>query len=271
MSTDLIPTSNRLPLSAVVSDTRIVAIRFVRHLVRTPQLVVASVFQTVLFLLLFRYVFGGSIVIPDLSFVDFLIPGYIASIAIFDGFGVCIGLAEDAKSGIIERFRALPMARSAFVGGRAVSDILRQAVLLVIVIGVGYLTGFRIAGSAGDVALAFGIALLWGFALFWVFAAIGLFVRDAETAQAASTPFFILFFVSSAVIQVDTLPGWLQPFARNQPMSQVANALRGLMDGPAAANLVEHSTGHYVMTSVIWCVAITAVFAPLAIYAYRKP
>ena len=137
MSAEVIPVTNHLSPGEVVSDTRIVATRNIRHLVRTPQLVIASVAQTVMFLLLFRYVFGGSIVIPDMSFVNFLIPGYIASIAIFDGFGVCIGLAEDAKSGIIERFRALPMARSAFVGGRAVSDILRQAVLLVIVIGVG--------------------------------------------------------------------------------------------------------------------------------------
>ena len=119
--------------------------------------------------------------------------------------------------------------------------------------------------------LAYVIALVWGFAMFWVFAAIGLFVRDTETAQAASTPFFILVFVSSSVIHVDTLPGWLQPFARNQPLSQVCNAMRGLMDGSAGAALVEHSTGHYVITSFIWCAAITAVFAPLAIYAYRRP
>jgi oleandomycin transport system permease protein len=104
-----------------------------------------------------------------------------------------------------------------------------------------------------------------------VFAAIGLFVRDTETAQAASTPFFILVFVSSSVILVDTLPGWLQPIARNQPLSQVCNAMRGLMDGSAGAALVEHSTTHYVITSFIWCAAITAVFAPLAIYAYRRP
>jgi ABC-2 type transport system permease protein len=271
MSARPVPASNHVSPGDALADVRIVATRNVRHVVRTPQLIVASVVQTVLFLLLFRYVFGGSIVIPGLSFVDFLIPGYIASIAIFDGFGVSIGLAEDAKSGLIERFRALPMARSAFVGGRALADLLRQGALVLIVIGVGYLTGFRIAGSAGAVVLAFALALLWGFALFWVFAFIGRWVRDSETAQAAATPFFILFFVSSAVIQVDTLPGWLQPFARNQPMSQVANALRGLMDGPAAENLVPHSTGHYVMTSVVWCAAIIAVFAPLAIRAYRRP
>ena len=204
-----------------------IAGRNIKHLLRTPQLLVASVAQTVMFLLLFRYVFGGSIQIPGMSFVDFLIPGYLATIAIFDGFGVSIFFAEDSKSGLIERFRALPMARSAVVGGRAIADLLRQAALLAITTVVGIAVGFRFAGSFGGIVLAYVIALVWGFALFWVFAAIGLFVRDSETAQAASTPFFILVFVSSAIIDVNTLPGWLQPFARNQPLSQVCNAMRG--------------------------------------------
>jgi ABC-2 type transport system permease protein/oleandomycin transport system permease protein len=263
--------SNRLPRGAALNDALVIAGRNVKHLLRTPQLLVFSVVQTVMFLLLFVYVFGGSIKVPGLSFVDYLIPGYLAQIAIFDGFGVSIFFAEDSKSGLIDRFRALPMARSAVVGGRAVADLLRQAALLAIVTFVGLLVGYGFHGSFGDIVLAYVIALVWGFAMFWVFAAIGLFVRDTETAQAASTPFFIMVFVSSSVILVDTLPGWLQPIARNQPLSQVCNAMRGLMDGSAGAALVEHSTSHYVLTSFIWCAAITAVFAPLAIYAYRRP
>jgi len=163
------------------------------------------------------------------------------------------------------------MARSAVVGGRAMADLLRQAALLAIVTFVGVLVGFGFHGSFGGIVLAYVIALVWGFAMFWVFAAIGLFVRDTETAQAASTPFFIMVFVSSSVILVDTLPGWLQPIARNQPLTQVCNAMRGLMDGSAGAALVEHSTGHYVLMSFLWCAAITAAFAPLAISAYRRP
>jgi ABC-2 type transport system permease protein/oleandomycin transport system permease protein len=263
--------SNHLPRGAALNDALVIAVRNVRHLLRTPQLLVASVAQTVMFLLLFRYGFGGSIQIPNLSYVDFLIPGYLATIAIFDGFGVSVFFAEDSKSGLIDRFRALPMARSAVVGGRAIADLLRQAALLAITTVVAVAVGFRFAGSVGDIALAFVIALVWGFALFWVFAAIGLFVRDSETAQAASTPFFILVFLSSAIINVNTLPGWLQPFARNQPLTQVCNAMRGLMDGSAGAALVEHSTSHYVITSFLWCAAITLVFAPLAVYAYRRP
>ena len=265
------PVSNRLPRGAALSDAGVIAGRNIKHLLRTPQLLVFSVVQTVMFLLLFVYVFGGSIKVPGLTFVEYLIPGYLAQIAIFDGFGVSIFFAEDSKSGLIERFRALPMARSAVVGGRAIADILRQAALLAITTLVGIAVGFSFHGSFGGIVLAYVIALVWGFAMFWVFAAIGLFVRDTETAQAASTPFFIMVFVSSSVILVDTLPGWLQPIARNQPLTQVCNAMRGLMDGSAGSALVEHSTGHYVLTSFIWCAAITAVFAPLAIYAYRRP
>ena len=263
--------SNRLPRGAALADASVIAGRNIKHLLRTPQLLVFSVVQTVMFLLLFVYVFGGSIKVPGLTFVEYLIPGYLAQIAIFDGFGVSIFFAEDSKSGLIERFRALPMARSAVVGGRAIADILRQAALLAITTLVGIAVGFSFHGSFGGIVLAYVIALVWGFAMFWVFAAIGLFVRDTETAQAASTPFFIMVFVSSSVILVDTLPGWLQPIARNQPLTQVCNAMRGLMDGSAGSALVEHSTGHYVLTSFIWCAAITAVFAPLAIYAYRRP
>jgi ABC-2 type transport system permease protein/oleandomycin transport system permease protein len=263
--------ANRLPRGAAWSDAGVIATRNVKHLLRTPQLLVFSVVQTVMFLLLFVYVFGGSIHIPQLTYVEYLIPGYLAQIAIFDGFGVAIAFAEDSKSGLIERFRALPMARSAIVGGRALADLLRQAVLLAIVTVVGFMVGFEFHGSFGGILLAFALALVWGFALFWVFAAIGLYVRDTETAQAASTPFFILVFVSSSIILVDTLPGWLQPIARNQPLTQVCNAMRGLMQGDAGSALVEHSTGHYVLTSLIWCAGIIAVFAPLAIRAYRRP
>jgi ABC transporter DrrB family efflux protein len=265
------PVSNRLPRGAALNDALVIAGRNIKHLLRTPQLLVFSVAQTVMFLLLFVYVFGGSIHVPGLTFVEYLIPGYLAQIAIFDGFGVSIFFAEDSKSGLIDRFRALPMARSAVVGGRAIADLLRQAALLAIVTGVAFIVGFSFHGSFGGIMLAYLLALVWGFAMFWVFAAIGLFVRDTETAQAASTPFFILVFVSSSVILVDTLPGWLQPIARNQPLTQVCNAMRGLMDGSAGSALVEHSTGHYVLTSLIWCAAITAVFAPLAVYAYRRP
>jgi len=263
--------SNRLPRGAALSDARVIAGRNIKHLLRTPQLLVFSVVQTVMFLLLFRYVFGGSIDIPGMTFVDYLIPGYLAQIAIFDGFGVAIFFAEDSKSGLIDRFRALPMARSAVVGGRAIADILRQAALLAIVTIVGVAIGYGFGGSIGGIVLAYLIALVWGFAMFWVFAAIGLLVRDTETAQAASTPFFILVFVSSSIIAVDTLPGWLQPFARNQPLSQVCYAMRGLMGGPPGAALATESTGHYVLTSFLWCAAIVAVFAPLAVYAYRRP
>jgi ABC-2 type transport system permease protein/oleandomycin transport system permease protein len=263
--------SNRLPRGAAITDASVIAGRNLKDLIRTPQLIVFSVVQTVMFLLLFRYVFGGSIHIPGLTYVNFIVCGFMAQIAIFDGFAVAIAMAEDSKSGLIDRFRALPMARSAVVGGRAGADLLRQLGLVIIVIAVGFAIGFTVEGTWLGVVGAIGLCLVWGFAMFWVFAALGLFVRDSETAQAASTPFFILVFVSSSVILVDSLPGWLQPFARNQPLSQVCNAVRGLVQGDAGAALSPGSTGHYVITSLIWCLGITLVFAPLAVYAYRRP
>jgi ABC-2 type transport system permease protein/oleandomycin transport system permease protein len=263
--------SNHLPRGAAITDAMVIAGRNLKDLIRTPQLIVFSVVQTVMFLLLFRYVFGGSIEIPGLTYVNFIVCGFMAQIAIFDGFGVAVAMAEDSKSGLIDRFRALPMARSAVVGGRAVADLLRQGALVVIVIAVGFAIGFTVEGTWLGVLAAIGLCLVWGFAMFWVFAALGLFVKDSETAQAASTPFFILVFVSSSVILVDNLPGWLQPFARNQPLTQVCNAVRGLVQGDAGAALSPGTTGHYVITSLIWCAGITLVFAPIAVYAYRRP
>jgi ABC-2 type transport system permease protein/oleandomycin transport system permease protein len=260
----------RLPFSASFRDARVVALRFVRQLLRTPQLIVFTIVQNLLFLFMFRYVFGGSIHIPGLGYVDYLIPAFLAQIAIWDGFAVAVGLATDAKSGLIERFRALPMARSAFLTGRLISDMLRQGFLLMIMLAVGVLMGFGYRTDIASVAAALALALAFGCSLFWAFAWIGMAVRDTETAQAAATPFIMLSFLSSAFVQVDTLPSWLQDFAREQPVSQIMNAMRGLMEGDVARALVDHSTDHYVVTSLLWCVGLTAVFAPLAIRAYRK-
>jgi ABC-2 type transport system permease protein len=260
----------RLPVTAYFQDSVVVTRRFVRQLRRTPQLIVFTIVQNLLFLFMFRYVFGGSIHIPGLAYVDFVIPAFLAEIAIWDGFAIAVGLATDAKSGLIERFRALPMARPAFLTGRALSDVLRQAFLVALMLGVGVLMGFGFHSNLGSVLAAIGIALAFGFAMFWVFAWIGMAVRDTETAQSASTPFIVFAFLSSAFVKVSTLPSWLQGFAREQPMSQVINAMRGLMEGHAARALVEHSTGYYVASSLLWCVAITVICAPLAIRSYNK-
>jgi ABC transporter DrrB family efflux protein len=260
----------RLPLTAAFSDAVVVARRFVRQLLRTPQLIVFTIVQNLLFLTMFRYVFGGSIHIPGLNYVDYLIPAFLAQIAIWDGFAIAVGLATDAGSGLIERFRVLPMARSAFLTGRALSDVLRQMFLLAIMLGVGVLMGFGFHAGVWSVLGALALALAFGASFFWAFAWIGMAVRNTETAQAAATPFILFSFISTAFVRVNTLPGWLQDFAREQPVSQVMNAMRGLMEGDAARALVEHSTRYYVTSSLRWCVGITAVCAPLAIRAYRK-
>ncbi len=263
--------SERVSPTGWFSDTVVLARRTTLHLIRTPQLIVFSIVQTLLFLLLFRYVFGGSIRIGTMSYADYIIPGFMTQIAIFDGFGIAVSFAEDAKGGIIDRFRSLPMARSAVLTGRLAGDLLRQLVLLALVVGVGYLIGFSVHTNVVSLLAALGVALVFGGALFWVFAAIGLAVRDAESAQAAATPFMLLAFVSSGFIIVDTLPGWLQPFARNQPVSMATNAIRALVQGDRATTLVSHGTGHYVLLTLLWSVVITAVFAPASVRAFRKP
>jgi ABC transporter DrrB family efflux protein len=237
--------------------------------VRTPQLIVFLVVQQLLFFLLFYWVFGGSIAIPGLTYINFLAPAFLAQVAIYDGFGVAVGLAEDAKSGLIDRFRALPMARSAFVSGRAIADMLRQIVIIIVLLAVAFVLGFGFNNDAGSIVVGFALLLVFGFSLFWVFAALGLAVRDSETAQAVGTPFFLLSFLSTAFVQVDTLPEWLQPFARNQPISMLTNATRGLFEGKAAEQLYEHPTSYYVWATLIWSVALVAVFAPLAVRIYR--
>ncbi len=262
--------SDRLPRGAMLADSLVVAKRNVLHIVRTPQLIVFLVVQQILFFLLFYWVFGGSIAIPGLTYINFLTPAFLAQVAIYDGFGVAVGLAEDAKSGLIDRFRALPMARSAFVSGRAIADMLRQVVIIFVLLVVAFVLGFEFHNDAGSIALGFVLLLVFGFSLFWVFAALGLAVRDSETAQAVGTPFFLLSFLSTAFVQVDTLPGWLQPFARNQPISMLTNATRGLFEGKAAEQLYEHATSYYVWATLLWSVGLVAVFAPLAVRIYRR-
>ena len=185
----------RLSLGAAVSDSLVVAKRFLLQLLRTPQLIVFTIVQNLLFLFMFRYVFGGAIHIPGLAYVDYIIPAFLAQIAIWDGFAIAVGLATDAQAGLIERFRALPMARSAFLVGRSIADALRQAFLLVLMVGVGVLMGFGFNAGFLSVIAALGLALLFGFALFWLFAWIGMGVGNTETAQAAATPIIVFSFI----------------------------------------------------------------------------
>lgn len=224
---------------------------------------VFAVIQPVMFVLLFRYVFGGSIQIRGFDYVNFLIPGILVQTTIFGAIGTAIGLAEDLQRGLIERFRALPMARMAVLGGRTVSDLARNVLVLVVITGVGMLVGFRPHGGVGAYVQASLLMLLFAYCISWGFAYVGLAAPNSETAQAMTFPLiFPLTFASSIFVQVAKLPSWLRPFARNQPVSQAAEAVRGLMLG------TPHGESTWI--TLIWAVGLIAVLGPLATSRYRR-
>jgi ABC-2 type transport system permease protein/oleandomycin transport system permease protein len=250
-------------LADAVSDSMAITGRHLITLRRVPQLLVFSTIQPVIFVLLFRYVFGGAIDVPDTRYVDFLIPGVFAQAVTFGSMGTAIGLATDMRTGLMERFRSLPMARSAVLAGRTIADLVRNAFVVVLMSAVGFAVGFRVHTNALAFLAALALMVLFGFALSWIFATVGLVVGDPETAQAAAFPVIgPLVFASSAFVPVDTMPGWLQAFAAHQPLSVTITAVRALvLGGPTATP---------VLQALAWIGGILAVFAPLAIGRYRR-
>src|ERR687898_9823 len=232
---------------------------------RLPQLLVFSTIQPVIFVLMFRYVFGGSIHIPGVDYVNYLMPGIFAQTVTFGAIQTGIGLAEDLHKGLIERFRSLPMARSAVLAGRTLADLVRNVFVVALMLVVGYMVGFRVETSVLGLLAGVAVILLFGFSLTWIFAIIGLSAPNAETAQAMSFPILApLVFVSSAFVAIDTMPGWMQPFAKYQPVSVAVDAVRSLMLGGQF-----HDTSK-VLGSLAWSIGIVAVFAPLAVRVYRR-
>jgi ABC-2 type transport system permease protein/oleandomycin transport system permease protein len=265
-------TDGRSHLSHTVTDSLAIASRYLIAYKRLPQLLVFSTIQPIMFVLLFRYVFGGAIAVPGgIAYVDYLMPGIFVQSTVFGAASTGIGLAEDAGKGLIERFRSLPMARSAVLLGRTWADLARNAFVIVLMALVGFLVGFRIQGTWAAFALSLVIILLFAYALSWVTALIGLKASNAEAAQAATFPIlFPLTFASSAFVPVQAMPEWLQGFATYQPVSVVINAARSLCLGEQASALYTTPTSQYVAGALAWTVAIVVVFAPLAVRAYRR-
>jgi ABC transporter DrrB family efflux protein len=233
------------------------------RIIRTPQLLVMSIVQPAIILLLFRYVLGGAIHVPGIDYVNYVVPGIFLEAVLIGGMTTSLALAQDLQAGMIDRFRSLPMARSAFLAGRALADLCRSVLALFFIIGLGLLVGFRFDNTLGACLAGIGLIILFGWAFIWVYASVGLAVKDPQTAQLASIlPMFILFFASSALVPVATMPGWLQPFARNQPASVVINSVRALFEGgPLAPDLWQ---------AVAWCLGIFVVFFFISLNLYRK-
>jgi ABC-2 type transport system permease protein len=250
-------------LSAAVGDTMAVAGRNLITIRRLPQLLVFSTIQPVIFVLLFRYAFGGAIQTPGLNYVDYLMPGIFTQTVAFGAMGTGVGLAEDLNKGLIERFRSLPMARSAVLAGRILSDLVRNVFVVVLMCVVGYAVGFRVHTTALAFVGGLAVLLLFGCALSAIFALVGLSVPNGEAAQAVAFPVLgPLVFASSAFVPVASMPGWLQAFAENQPVSLVVDSIRALSQGGP--------TTSFVVRSLLWTAGILAVFGPLAVRRYRR-
>jgi ABC-2 type transport system permease protein/oleandomycin transport system permease protein len=248
---------------AAVSDSRAVAWRNLVAYRRVPQLVVFSTIQPVVFVLLFRYVFGGAIRVPRGNYVDYLMPGIFAQTVVFGAIGTAVGLATDLNAGLIERFRSLPMARSAVLAGRTTADLARNLFVVVLMFAVGFAVGFRVHTNAVAALAAVALVVLFGYAFSWIFATVGLAVRDAETAQAAAFPVMApLVFASNAFVPVESMPSWLRGFAEHQPVSTTVTAVRRLVGGGP--------TTRPVLVALAWIVGILVVFAPLAVSRYRR-
>jgi ABC transporter DrrB family efflux protein len=246
----------------IVRDSLVVAWRNILRIRRTPQLIVFATIQPVMFVLLFTYVFGGSIPTPGFDYVDYLVPGILVQTAAFGSSTTAIGLADDLKRGMVDRFRSLPMARAAFLGGRTIADLARAILVVTMVLLIGVLVGFRPDGGVLYVAGGVLLVLALGFAMSWLFACLALLVKDPEAAATAGfIPLFPFVFASSIFTRTATMPDWLASFADQQPLTRVCNAVRGLM--------MQGSTAE-VLPAVLWIGLILAVFAPTAVVLYRR-
>ncbi len=246
-----------------VRDSMVIAHRNLLALFRTPTSLVFSTIQPVIFVFMFRYVFGGAIKIPGVRYVDFLMPGVFVQTMTFGSTNTAIALAADLGKGMVERFRSLPMSRSAVLAGRTLADVVRNVLVIGLMLAVGFAVGFRVHTNVFGLLASVGLILLFGFAMSWVMALIGLRTGNPEAAQAASFPLLgILVFASSAFVSTQTMPGWLRAYADHQPVTDTVDAARALvLGGPTAGK---------VLAALAWSVGITAVFATLSVRRYRR-
>lgn len=246
-------------------DTAVLTWRNIMRIARTPQLLVFSSIQPVMFLLLFNFVFGGALGRGALEgeYINFLLPGILAQTAMFGAIQTGVGMAQDIGKGVVDRLSSLPISRYSIVAGRTLADAARNVFVVLIMIGVGMLLGFDFQNGVGPALGAISLAILFGFAFSWISLAVGLAVKDSETAQVAGFLWtFPLVFASSVFVPVNTMPDWLQVFTRNQPLTQVVDAIRYLTTGVGSFDPVWYT--------LAWVVGIIAIFAPIASWLFRK-
>jgi len=245
------------------ADMLVLAERSLKRIPRAPDLLISFTVQPLMFVLLFVYVFGGAISTPGYDYVDFLIPGIIIQTMSFGGFVTALGLSEDLKKGLVDRFRSLPMSRSAVLAGRTLADVATNALSVAVMIVVGLVAGFSFDAPVLHIVAGIGLALLFGYAFSWVFAFVGLTASSPESSQAFG--FILIFplsFISSAFVPVDSMPSVLQTFAEVNPFTVTVDAMRALFLGAPA--------GNSIWGAVLWTVGIAAVFAFLSVRRYKR-
>jgi len=246
-----------------VRDTVAMTWRNLTVIRRVPQLLVFALVQPLIFVLMFRYVFGGAIKAPGGSYVNYLMPGIFVQTVVFGAINTAVGLAEDKTKGLLERLKSLPMYRGAVLGGRVLADTTRNAVTVVLMLLIGFLVDFRTSTSVLEVIAGIGVMVLFGLSMCWIFAVIGLAVTNGEAAQAATFPLIApLVFASNAFVDPSTMPGWLRWWAERQPVSITTKAVRSLMLGTEPTS--------YVWGSIAWSIGIMVVMAPLAVRRFRN-
>jgi len=241
-----------------------------RKLLRTPQVFGIAVVQSVVFLLMFRYVIGGAIGVKGVSYVDFLVPGFVVSGILFTGGGSAVAVAEDAASGIYDRMRSLPIPDSAVLAGRAMADAALMVVVAFVTLAVGFAIGFRADTTLPEVVMAVVVLVAAALAFSIVFILIGLGSGSAQAAQGLGILAVPFSFISSAFVPIATMPGPVQAFAKAQPLTFWVNSWRGLLLGDPVTRTFDHTLRYYIGGGLIWAVVLVAIFAPLALRTYRK-
>ena len=277
ITAELVPerdvTYGRSPVSHFVTDLWVLTKRSIARIRREPETLADVTFMPVIFILMFAYVFGGAILLPGSgNYHEYLIGGMLGMGLAQTAPGVAVALVTDMSTGLIDRFRSLPMSRWAVLAARSVAELLTQMIGAVVVVGVGLAIGWRVHTNAADVITAFALALLFGYAFTWAGICLGMALRSPEAAQQTG---FILFlpmvFISCAFVPIQGMPGWLQPVAEWNPMSAIATACRKLFGNPnPAAAIHSWPLQHPELAVLGWSAVMLVVFAPVAVHLYRR-
>jgi ABC-2 type transport system permease protein len=253
-------------LTSTLTITRRAALRYLR----TPQLIVMATLQMSLFFLIYRYMFAGAMRSVGVPYVDYLVPGFVATGVLFSGIGAAVAMADDLEQGFIDRLRSLPIPRSSVLAARAIADTAVLTLAAAVTVVIAFAVGFHLHASALDGLAAFALVIVFGFAFEWVFVTMGLLAGSGQAAQGMALIVFPFAFISSAYMPVASMPGWLQVFASHQPLTYMVDAVRALTLGSEAQALLGHPATYYVARAGIWTTAILVVAVPLAVARYRR-